>query len=187
MFMSMSGTSWPPRGDTPRAMPLSAAGIGPAAAPCERFKFLVCVDESPQSRAAIRFAALRARNTDSLLALLHVCEPIDCHEWMSIAAAAEAEQREEAEALLNGMAGEVQALTGIRPELLLRSGSIGAEILAAVQEDGNIHALVVGAAPPTQRKGQLISWLAGELAGALDIPLLIVPGNLSPDRINRLA
>ncbi|MFV3075984.1 universal stress protein [Niveispirillum fermenti] len=187
MFTSISGTSWSPRGEVPAVMPLSAAGLVPVAEPCERFKFLVCVDDSPQSRAALRFAALRARNTDSLLALLHVCEPIDCHEWMSIAAAAEAEQREEAEILLNGLAGEVQMLTGIRPELLLRTGSIGAEILAAVQEDGDIHALVVGAAPPTQRKGQLISWLAGELAGALEIPLLIVPGNLSPERIDRLA
>lgn len=153
----------------------------------ERFKFLVCVDGSPQSRAALRFAALRARNTGGLLALLHINEPIDCREWISIATAMEEEQRAEAELLLHDLAGEVNALTGLLPEIQMRRGPIGSEILRAIREDGDIHALVVGAAPSSQRRGQLISWLASELAGSLDIPLVVVPGNLTPRQIDRLA
>lgn len=153
----------------------------------EPFKFLVCVDESPQSRAALRFAAMRARNVGGLLALLHVTEPADFHEWMSIADVMEEERREEAERLLHDLAGEVRALTGLVPELRIRSGVIGEEILAAIREAGDVHALVVGAAPPGVRKGKLISWLAGQLAGTLDIPLVVVPGNLTPAQIDRLA
>lgn len=184
MFMSISGGLWPRRDD--HLVPSS----GPSSeqtAPADRFKFLVCVDGSPQSRAALRFAALRARNTGGLLALLHVCEPVDCHGWMSVAETMEAEQREEAESLLQDLAGEVWALTGLMPELHFRRGGIGSEILEAIREDGDIHALVVGAAPATARKGKLISWLAGELAGSLDIPLVIVPGNLTARQIDRLA
>jgi hypothetical protein len=33
----------------------------------------------------------------------------------------------------------------------------------------------------------VISWLAGELAGSLEIPLLIVPGNLTAMQIDRMA
>jgi nucleotide-binding universal stress UspA family protein len=153
----------------------------------EPFKFLVCVDGSPQSRAALRFAALRARNTGGLLALLHINEPIDCREWMSIAAAMEEEQRTEAELLLHDLAGEVNNLTGLLPEIQIRRGPIGSEILAAIREDGDIYALVVGTSPPSQRRGRLISWLASELAGSLDIPLVIVPGNLTARQIERLA
>ncbi|SNS89613.1 MULTISPECIES: universal stress protein [unclassified Azospirillum] len=153
----------------------------------EPFKFLVCVDGSPQSRAALRFAALRARNTGGLLALLHISEPIDCREWIRIATAMEEEQRAEAELLLHDLAGEVNGLTGLLPEIQIRRGPIGSEILAAIREDGDIHALVVGAAPPSQRRGQLISWLASELAGSLDIPLVVVPGNLTARQIDRLA
>jgi nucleotide-binding universal stress UspA family protein len=152
----------------------------------EPFKFLVCVDGSPQSRAALRFAALRARNTGGLLAMLHINEPIDCREWMTIAAAMEEEQRAEAELLLHDLAGEVNSLTGLLPEIQIRRGSIGSEILSAIREDGDIHALVVGASPPSQRRGRLISWLASELAGSLDIPLVVVPGNLTARQIERL-
>ncbi|MBP7340318.1 universal stress protein [Niveispirillum sp.] len=191
MFMSMNGGLWSRREEpvatTPPAPPdrLHHSVAGEEAG--ERFKFLVCVDGSPQSRAALRFAALRARNTGGLLALLHVCEPVDCQGWMRVADTMEAEQREEAECLLQDMAGEVWALTGLMPELNFRRGAIGAEILEAIREDGDIHALVVGAAPALARRGRLISWLAGELAGSLDIPLVIVPGNLTDRQIDRLA
>ena len=168
------------------AFPETDRGAGPAGAE-EPFKFLVCVDGSPQSRTALRFAALRARNVGGLLALLHVVEPVDFHEWMSIADAMEQEQREEAERLLHTLASEVRSLTGLVPELQIRRGRIGEEILATIREDGDIHALVVGAAPPAVRRGALISWLAGQLAGTLDIPLVVVPGNLTDRQISRLA
>lgn len=187
MVMSMNGGLWPRRGEPVAAAPAILALPARHEAAGERFKFLVCVDGSAQSRAAIRFAALRARNTGGLLALLHVCEPVDCQGWMRVADTMEAEQREEAECLLQDLAGEVWSLTGLMPELNFRRGAIGAEILEAIREDGDIHALVVGAAPPAARRGRLISWLAGELAGALDIPLVIVPGNLTARQIDRLA
>lgn len=179
-----------PGGDQPPHDPAFATSPASTPAPLvssERFKFLVCVDGSPQSRAALRFAALRARNTGGLLALLHVSEPVEHQGWLRVAETMEAEQREEAESMLQDLAGDVWALTGLMPELHFRQGGIGAEILEAIREDGDIHALVVGAAPASARKGKLISWLAGELAGSLDIPLVIVPGNLTDRQIDRLA
>lgn len=192
MFMTLASAlrarqSFAVASDTLAAIDRGDLITGPAPAPVERFKFMVCVDGSPQSRAALRFAALRARNTGGLLSLLHINEPVECHEWMSIAAAMEEEQREEAELLLHDLAGDVNMLTGLVPELLIRRGAIGTEILAAIREGGDIHALVVGAAPPAQRRGKLISWLASELAGSLEIPLVVVPGNLTAAQIDRLA
>lgn len=191
MLTPINRGQWSRREGADAAAPPLLHSLTPMATPreeaAERFKFLVCVDGSPQSRAALRFAAQRARNTGGLLALLHVCEPVDCQGWMRVADTMEAEQREEAECLLQDMAGEVWALTGLMPELNFRRGSIGTEILDAIREDGDIHALVVGAAPASARRGRLISWLAGELAGSLDIPLVIVPGNLTDRQIDRLA
>jgi len=183
--------------DISPAVPVSPPGLRHAspdgalqpcgAEPTERFKFLVCVDDTPQSRVALRFAALRAMHTDGRLALLHVVEPPEFQEWMTVADAMENERRAEAEALLHAMAGDVHAATGLIPELQIRNGSIGEEILNAIREDGDIHALVIGAAPPAMRRGRLISWLAGQLAGSLEIPLVVVPGNLTAKCIERLA
>ena len=47
-------------------------------------------------------------------------------------------------------------------------------------------AATVGAAPPDDAHGSLISWLAGQLAGRLNIPLVVVPGNLSDQQLRNL-
>lgn len=150
------------------------------------FKFLVCVNDSPESRAAVRFACRRAQKIAGRVALLHVIDPPEFQHFMSVAEHMEQERRAEAEAFLQRLASEVHSVSGLTPELHIRQGSIGEEILALVREDPEIHALVVGAAPAAPRRGRLISWLASQLAGALEIPLLIVPGNLTDAQIERL-
>lgn len=151
-----------------------------------RFKFLVCVDDSRHSRVALRFATLRARNSGGLVALLHVIDPPEYQHLVTVAEAMEQERREEAEELLHRLALDVQQCCGLTPELHIRQGNIGEQILSVIREDTEIDALVVGAAPADQRRGRLISWLAGQLAGNLDIPLVIVPGNLTDEQLERM-
>ena len=93
------------------------------------------------------------------------------------------ERREDAERLLNDLAAEVNEWAGVMPSLTVRDGHIGEEILAAVAEDPTINFLVVGAAPPPHKHGKLISWLAGHTAESLNIPLVIVPGNLTDEQL----
>ena len=145
--------------------------------------YLVCVDRSPQSRVALRFACLRAKNTGGNVMLLTVIEPAEFQHWVAVEDVMLEERREEAEHVLQDLAAEVNEWAGVMPALTVREGQIGDEILAAVEEDPSISFLVVGAAPPPEKHGSLISWLAGQLAGRLSIPLVIVPGNLSDEQL----
>ncbi|HEV7373012.1 universal stress protein [Arenibaculum sp.] len=151
----------------------------------EGFKFLVCVDRSPHSRPAVRFASLRARNIGGTVALLHVLPPAEFQTLLTVAETIEEEERADAELFLQTVAAEVHALSGRLPELHIRVGSVGDSILGLLADQPGIDALVVGAAPPSERRGRLISWLAGQLAGSIEIPLLIVPGNLSDEQLAR--
>ena len=96
------------------------------------------------------------------------------------------ETREEAEVMLEEMADNVEAMLGVRPSLHLREGAIGEKILGHIDESDSIDLLVVGAAPPDDGHGSLISWLAGQLAGRLNIPLVVVPGNLTDQQLRDL-
>ena len=69
------------------------------------------------------------------------------------------------------------------PVLSVRSGRTGEEILAAIEEDPSITFIVIGAAPSADTHGKLVSWLAGQVAGKLNIPLVIVPGNLTDEQL----
>src|ERR1700761_9117771 len=77
--------------------------------------FLVVVDDSPELRVALRYAALRARRTNGRVALLHVMEPPDRQHWMALESLMREENREEAEALVETHAETVAALTGSMP------------------------------------------------------------------------
>jgi nucleotide-binding universal stress UspA family protein len=148
--------------------------------------FLVCVANDGHSEVAARFAALRARNSGGHVALLHIVEPPEFQHWAAVGELMRQETREEADALLEGIAANVAEITGRRPQLEVREGRIGDEILGHVTENASIDLLVVGAAPPDQGHGSLISWLAGQLAGQLNIPLVVVPGNLTEQQLNDL-
>ncbi|MFQ5786088.1 MAG: universal stress protein [Alphaproteobacteria bacterium] len=159
---------------------------GPTARVPGRLKFLVCVDHRRQSRVALRFACRRARNTGGTVSLLHVIEPPEFQHWMAVGDTMEGERREEAETLLQELSAEVNELAGIMPELVLRDGRVGEEILAQVAEDPTVDLLVVGAAAPDDKDFSLITFLAGKLVGHLPIPLVIVPGNLTDTEIDNM-
>ena len=145
-------------------------------------KFLVCVDGSAPSRVAVHYACRRAKNTNGRVALLFVIQPVDFRQWSGVEEMMREERRQESEALLNDMAADVNTFAGVMPELMLREGRIGDEILGAIDEDPSIDLLCVGS-NPAEGHGELVSFLAGHLAGRLTIPLVVIPGTLSDEKI----
>jgi nucleotide-binding universal stress UspA family protein len=154
-------------------------------APHERV-FLVVVDDSPELRVALRYAALRARRTGGRVALLHVMEPPDRQTWMALESLMREESREEAEALVGRHVDAVAALTGAMPVVHIREGLIDDELLALIDEDPTISILVLAAAVSDTGPGPLISALSSKLIGRLRVPLTIVPGGLTDLQIDIL-
>ena len=148
-----------------------------------RVKFLVCVDRRPQSRVAVRYACMRAQNTDGCVSLLHVVEPPEFQHWAAVGDVMENEGRGEAEQLLEDLAHEVNEWVNVMPELIVRGGDLGDEILSHVEADGDIDVLVIGAAAPDDQEFSLVTFLAGKLLGHPAVQLVVVPANLSDEQI----
>ena len=96
------------------------------------------------------------------------------------------EARQEAEHVLHLLAEEVNTFAGLMPELVIREGLRKDQVLALIDEDSSIRVLVLGAATGKDGPGPLVSALAGEMAGTLNIPITIVPGKLDVGRIDEL-
>ena len=146
-------------------------------------KFLVCVDRRPQSRVAVRFACRRAKNTGGRVSLLHIVETPEFQHWAAVGDVMENERREDAEQLLNDLSVEVEEWAGLRPELNLREGEIGEQILTHIAEGREIDLQVIAAAAPDDKGFSLITFLAGKLVCRLSVPLVVVPGNLTDAQI----
>jgi len=73
----------------------------------------------------------------------------------------------------------------VDPELVIREGEPVAEIMAQVKDDPEIGVLVLGAAADKKGPGPLVTQLTRN-AGGLPIPITIVPGDLSKDRLEAI-
>lgn len=151
-----------------------------------RTKFLVVVDDTPECRLALRFASRRAKKTGGGLTMLRVLEPADFQHWMAVENLMREEARHEAEELLHGLAGDVNAAAGIMPQYVIREGDRLEEILRLIEEDDNIRVLVLGASPEKEGPGPLVSRLAGQMSGSMRIPVTIVPGDMTPEQIDEV-
>ena len=149
-----------------------------------RRSFLVVIDDTPECRVALRFASMRANRTGGGVVLLHVIEPPDFQHWMAVENLMREEARQEAEELLQGLASEVFAWSGIMPEYRIREGRKLDEILAILAEEPSIRVLVLGASAGDEGPGPLVSRLAGQVSGTLPVPISVVPGSMTPEQID---
>lgn len=152
-------------------------------------KFLVIADGSEESRTAAYFAARRARNTGASVAILAVAKTQGGFEhWLGVGETMRAEAVEQAETDLESLAEDVEGVTEVRPELILKEGDLLAELKALVERDEEIAILVLGASEESE-PGVLVGALArGKgLFGDRRIPVTVVPGGLSKDQLKALA
>lgn len=149
--------------------------------------FLVVIDDSPEMKVALRYACRRAAKTNGRVAMLYVMEPTDYQEWVGVSNLMRDEARQQAEAIMQRMAGEVQKHAGSFPILHFREGDRLDEVLKLIEEEPSISILVLGAATGPKGPGPLISSLTGKQVGKLRIPITIVPGNLSDADVENIA
>ena len=168
--------------ETP-AVPAAA----PAAAPSLRpRKFLVVVDETPECAKALRFAAKRASLIpDGRVVLMSIIPPVEFVQWGGVPEVMEEEARTAALEVLQRRADMVEEMAHHRPELVLKFGRSVDEVLAAIKADTQIYALVLGAGAKGE-PGPLIDHFTGPAAADLPCLLVIVPGGMSDDGIDRL-
>ncbi len=149
-------------------------------------KLLVVLDDSRECLNAIRFAALRAAHTGGGVQILSIVPPEEFQTWLGVADLMRAEARERIEAHFAVFAKWMRDRQGVDPELVIREGEPVAEILAQIAADPEIGVLVLGAGTEKSGPGPLVTALSRQ-SGNLPIPITIVPGSLSKERMEAIA
>jgi len=149
-------------------------------------KFLVVLDDSRECLNAIRFAALRAAHTGGGVQILSVIPPEEFQHWVGVADLMREEARERIEAHFEVFAKWMRDKHGIQPELVIREGQPVDEILGQIQDDPQIGILVLGAGLDRAGPGPLVTQLSKN-SGSLPVPVTIVPGALSKERMESIA
>lgn len=148
-------------------------------------KFMVVLDDTRECLNAMRFAAMRAAHTGGGVLILSVIPPEEYQHWMGVADLMRAEARERIEAHFGVFAKWMREKLGVDPELVIREGDPVAEILAQVNEDPAIGILVLGANHEKSGPGPLVTQMT-RTSGSLPIPITIVPGDMSKERLESI-
>ena len=148
--------------------------------------YLVVIDESPEASVALRFAARRAVKTGGGVEILALIPPAEFVQWGGVQATIEEEARLKAEGLVKAAAGTLVAESGLRPSITVRQGEPSKVIREVIAANPDIAALVLASAA-SGAPGPLIGHFVGNDAASLAVPLMIVPGNLDNEAIDRLS
>ncbi|MGR3662096.1 MAG: universal stress protein [Paracoccaceae bacterium] len=145
-------------------------------------KFLVVLDDSRECLNAMRFAAMRAASTGGGVQILSIIPPDEFQHWIGIGNIMREEARERIEVHFEVFAKWMRDKQGIDPELVIREGEAVPEILAQIRSDSEIGVLVLGAGDDKKGPGPLVSQLS-RASGSLPVPITVVPGELSKERL----
>lgn len=146
---------------------------------------MAVIDDTPECHRAMRYAAMRAKNTNGGLVLLYVIGQGDFQHWLGVEEIMKEEAREEAEAALAKAAQTVRETIGIDPETVIRHGKVTEQIHELIEEDQDIAILVLASGSAKEGPGPLVSSIAGR-AAAFPIPVTVIPDALSDADIDAL-
>ena len=148
-------------------------------------KFMVVLDNSTECLNAMRFAAMRAEKTGARVEILAVIPPEEFNHWIGVGAIMREEARDRISAHFEVFAKWMREKHNVEPELVIREGEVVNEILAQINDDAEVDILILGAGTDRKGPGPLVSQLS-KSSGTLDVPIVIVPGNLSKEQIEAI-
>ena len=148
--------------------------------------YLVVIDDSPEARVGLRFAARRAAKTEGGIEVLAVIEPQDFVQWGGVQAAIEEEQKARIEGIVSSAVGELLDESGVQATIVVREGEPVKTVREYIGSRQEIAALVLGAAP-SGHPGPLVAHFTGNDAGKLPCPVMIIPGSLADEDLERLS
>jgi nucleotide-binding universal stress UspA family protein len=148
-------------------------------------KFLVVLDDSRECLNAMRFAAMRAAHTGAGVTILSVIPPDEFNHWIGVGEVMREEARERIHAHFEVFAKWMRDRQGVDPELEIREGEAVPEILQFIEGDPEIGVLVLGAGTGRKGPGPLVTQLT-KTSGVLPVPITIVPGDLSKEKLEAI-
>jgi nucleotide-binding universal stress UspA family protein len=137
--------------------------------------YLVVVDDSAESRMALRFAARRAVKT-RIGRSAAIVPPQDFVQWGGVQAAIEEEQRLRIEASVAANVGEIVDAAGIKPMIVVEEGEPVSTVRAYIGTRSDIAAWC-SVPLPSGNPGTGGCQFHGADAGKLPCIVMIIPGS----------
>jgi|GEM_PF-928985 nucleotide-binding universal stress UspA family protein len=146
---------------------------------------IVCIDTANASIAALRYACYKAKKSGLAVRILAVMEA--SHKNLIFGSKAIAnEKRQLLEKYLNKLIEEVQKETAILPTVSVREGEITTEIIHEIKATPNCTILVFGKSHNSLSDNTVLPKIVKKIGNKINVPVTIVPENLSNEYLLKL-
>ncbi|CAF28121.1 universal stress protein A [Bartonella henselae] len=149
-------------------------------------KILVIIDETPECRRAVAFAAQHAQNTKKTLVLLCIVDSVEFQHFLGVNNVMRTEAIQTAHKVLGEIASDVRTTHSLETQITVREGKKIDEIAKLIDEDKQIALIVLAASEHTEGPGPLVQ-LIGNRGTAFSIPVIVIPSNLADEDIESIA
>ena len=129
---------------------------------------------------------MRAKNSGGSVLLLYVIEPKELQHFVGIEKIMAKEAKEEAKNVLAELAESAMKDFNLKVQTITSNGKKYNQIVDLINKDKSISILVLGEAPDGMGSNDLINKFTAGLTRSINIPLTIVPGNLSIEDLEKI-
>jgi nucleotide-binding universal stress UspA family protein len=146
---------------------------------------LVCIDTTNASEAALRYACYKARASEFAVKILAVMEA--SHKNLLFGAKAIGnEKRRQLEGHLKKLVDSVCQETGITPTVSVREGDIVTEIIREIKITSDCAMLIFGKSNNSLSDNTVLPKIAQKIGNKINVPVTIVPENLTKEFLEKL-
>ena len=149
-----------------------------------REKFLAVFDGTDECKSAVRYASRRAQLNNADLLIVATVDTAEFTYWLSINSKMINNIEKESKEMLKDLSKEILSYSDIKCDYIIEHGSKLDAVRRLIEEDKLISLLVLASNKKDKKPGVLVETISGE---GYSIPVVVLPGNLSDDSIDKLA
>lgn len=146
---------------------------------------IVCIDTTNASETALRYACYKAKDVGFNVQILAILEA----SYKNLPFAAKAignEKRQQLENRINKLIDAVYNETGITPAVSVREGDITTEIIRELKTTPDCKMIVFGKSHNSLSDNTVLPKIAGKIGSKINVPVTVVPENLSDEFLKSL-
>lgn len=146
--------------------------------------FLAVFDGTDECKSAVRYAARRAQLNNANLLIVATVDTAEFTYSLSVNSKMIDNIEKESKEMLKVLSKEIQSYSNVECSYIIEHGSKLDVVKRLIDEDETISLLVLASNKKDKNPGVLVETISGD---GYSIPVVVLPGNLNDDSIDKLS
>ena len=147
-------------------------------------KFLAVFDGTDECKSAVRYASRRAQINSADLLIVATIDTIEFTYWLNVNSKMIDNIEKESKEMLSDLSKEIHSYSDINCDYIIEHGSKLEVVKKLIDDDQSISLLILASNKKDKKPGILVETISGI---GYSIPVVVLPGNLNDDSIDKLA